>query len=478
VDAPEPWGGPAATATATATAATRAPTPPTSPKRKKKEEKVREKAAAAAAPASPPQRARVVEKGAGGLPPVPEGAVASPFRDSALYRSPAKSPERRGKTVAPSPPRENPARRFLNMSPRSTPQPRSPTGARDAPPAAANDVAAFDVASRMSDRTDVVGLTGAVGERVRAALFPARKKHASTHPRLQAAIERRAEMTEVISMLAAHPRGAERVDHKGDLPIHSACKHNADPLVIECLLEANPTGATARDKKGFLPIHLAAGYRAELESVELLVRTFPESVSCMDKRGCLPVTLARTYDAPRDVVEFLASETTDEAMAEEWVARREDATRRRRRKEMRERRRSGGIVGLAVGLARRLGSALGELAGARGTATRRRRRRSGGGVEYRARAPPSPLHAALADRSAEPEDAEVDAEDEDAELEDAAAAPEAGEVLANTAMIVGAFVVGSLAAKARARYFPARWPDEDDARVGRRRVGHSASSYR
>jgi hypothetical protein len=80
--------------------------------------------------------------------------------------------------------------------------------------------------------------------------------------------------------------------------------------------------------------------------------------------------------------------------------------------------------------------------------------------------------------SAEPEDAEVDAEDEDAELEDAAAAPEAGEVLANTAMIVGAFVVGSLAAKARTGYFPARWPDEDDARVGRRRVGHSASSYR
>mmetsp|Transcript_18287 Transcript_18287/g.39567 ORF Transcript_18287/g.39567 Transcript_18287/m.39567 type:complete len:239 (-) Transcript_18287:328-1044(-) len=82
-------------------------------------------------------------------------------------------------------------------------------------------------------------------------------------------------------------------DSLGRLPIHYALSNGADPAVISVLMQANPRAARGMDLRGWMPLHVACSMGASQGVVKSLLDAYPEAVLIKTKKGstvtrCIP----------------------------------------------------------------------------------------------------------------------------------------------------------------------------------------------
>ena len=82
-------------------------------------------------------------------------------------------------------------------------------------------------------------------------------------------------------------------DSLGRLAIHYALSNGADPAVINVLMHANPRAARGLDLRGWTPLHVACSMGASQGVVKVLLDAYPEAVLIKTKKGssiskCIP----------------------------------------------------------------------------------------------------------------------------------------------------------------------------------------------
>ena len=92
---------------------------------------------------------------------------------------------------------------------------------------------------------------------------------------------------------------------EGELPLHTAIKHQTPTRITEIILHTFPKAASVKDEYGFLPIHLAAMYNYPLSMFELLVEYYPQGLEECDPDGLLSIHLAMKYQCSDEVVLFM-----------------------------------------------------------------------------------------------------------------------------------------------------------------------------
>lgn len=86
------------------------------------------------------------------------------------------------------------------------------------------------------------------------------------------------------------------------LPLHCACRKNANPEVVELLLNRYADAALTADNLGRLPVHYALSNGADEKVVNLILKTKPNSARGFDKRGWTPLHVACGVGASTKVI--------------------------------------------------------------------------------------------------------------------------------------------------------------------------------
>ena len=99
------------------------------------------------------------------------------------------------------------------------------------------------------------------------------------------------------------------VNDEGDLPLHTAMKHQVTPRVTKTILHTYPQASFVKDEYGFLPIHLAAMYNYPLTIFELLLDYYPLCIEASDPDGLSCLHLAIKYQCNEEVILFLVKQS-------------------------------------------------------------------------------------------------------------------------------------------------------------------------
>jgi len=86
------------------------------------------------------------------------------------------------------------------------------------------------------------------------------------------------------------------------LPLHCACRRNADPAVIKLLLQAHAPACLVPDALGRLPLHYALSNGADPVIINMLLDCCPECAKGMDSRGWTPLHVACSVGACTSVI--------------------------------------------------------------------------------------------------------------------------------------------------------------------------------
>ena len=89
------------------------------------------------------------------------------------------------------------------------------------------------------------------------------------------------------------------------LPLHIACRKNANLKVVMFLLESYVQASLAPDTLGRLPLHYALSNGAESELVDMLISRSPNSARGTDRRGWLPLHVACSVGASTSVIQCI-----------------------------------------------------------------------------------------------------------------------------------------------------------------------------
>lgn len=93
----------------------------------------------------------------------------------------------------------------------------------------------------------------------------------------------------VNAILGAYPDGVYAKESSYQrLPLHCACRKNANQEVVELLLKQYADAALAADSLGRLPLHYALSNGANDDVIDVLLRYKPNSARGFDKRGWTP----------------------------------------------------------------------------------------------------------------------------------------------------------------------------------------------
>jgi len=112
----------------------------------------------------------------------------------------------------------------------------------------------------------------------------------------------------VQTLLHAYPESIGETESSYQrLPIHCACRKNANPRVIEFLLKLYANGALIADSLGRLPLHYALSNGANDEVVDLLIKKHKNSARGVDNRGWTPLHVACGMGASTYVVTSLVN---------------------------------------------------------------------------------------------------------------------------------------------------------------------------
>lgn len=87
------------------------------------------------------------------------------------------------------------------------------------------------------------------------------------------------------------------------LPLHIACRKNANPKIVRYLVEAYTHGTLVADTLGRLPLHYALSNGADDDLVDMLLDKSPNSARGTDRRGWLPLHVACSVGASTHVVD-------------------------------------------------------------------------------------------------------------------------------------------------------------------------------
>ena len=107
----------------------------------------------------------------------------------------------------------------------------------------------------------------------------------------------------IVALVAAYPDSV-RVKESAyqRLPIHIACRKNANVRIVNLLMDHYPDGSLIPDSLGRLPLHYSLSNGAEEQIVSILVDKRPTSCRGSDRRGWYPLHVACSVGAPTIVV--------------------------------------------------------------------------------------------------------------------------------------------------------------------------------
>ena len=135
----------------------------------------------------------------------------------------------------------------------------------------------------------------------REGLFDGRT-NAKVYP-IHEALVANAPLSCIKALVEAYPASLTKKEssfHR--LPLHCACRKNADPAVIAYLVKKNRKACLEEDSLQRLPVHYALTNGANPQVVSILVKADPASVRGCDCSGWTPVHVALNVCAPPTTV--------------------------------------------------------------------------------------------------------------------------------------------------------------------------------
>ena len=96
-------------------------------------------------------------------------------------------------------------------------------------------------------------------------------------------------------------------DVNTNLPLHDACRSNADISIIDLLLTAFPDGVKKKGKNRNLPLHMACEAGAPIQVIRRLVEAFQEGISVCGWNNFLPIHLSCQRSDNSEVIKYLGS---------------------------------------------------------------------------------------------------------------------------------------------------------------------------
>lgn len=110
----------------------------------------------------------------------------------------------------------------------------------------------------------------------------------------------------VVAIVSAYPGALTALESSYQrLPLHCACRKNADPRVVAFLIQQNKDSGLAPDSLGRLPIHYALSNGADPAVIQVLMQANPRMAKGMDLRGWMPLHVAASMGASQGVVKTL-----------------------------------------------------------------------------------------------------------------------------------------------------------------------------
>jgi ankyrin repeat protein len=115
----------------------------------------------------------------------------------------------------------------------------------------------------------------------------------------------------VENILSVRAEAASVCTNNGDLPIHLAVQSKATVAIIRSLIAAFPDGLKMKDRDGDLPLHFAVRNSCYLEEIDLLISSHPLAVCVQNKDRELPLHYALRFGLPATVINRLLDASPD-----------------------------------------------------------------------------------------------------------------------------------------------------------------------
>src|SRR3569832_1435893 len=129
---------------------------------------------------------------------------------------------------------------------------------------------------------------------------------------LHSACRRNANPVVVQLLLDAYPHATLVPDNLGRLPLHYALSNGADPLIVNLLLDRGPNACQGVDSRGWTPLHVACSVGASMPVIQRLMELYPEAVIFRTDKGSSPAALlAKDCVNRADVKEMLRQARMD-----------------------------------------------------------------------------------------------------------------------------------------------------------------------
>ena len=110
----------------------------------------------------------------------------------------------------------------------------------------------------------------------------------------------------VVSIARAYPHAIAATESSYKrLPLHCACRKNADPKVVGFLVEQYKAACLIPDSLGRCPIHYVLTNGADIRICKILIHAQPEVARSVDDRGWTPVHVAVNVGASQEIVQLL-----------------------------------------------------------------------------------------------------------------------------------------------------------------------------
>lgn len=119
---------------------------------------------------------------------------------------------------------------------------------------------------------------------------------------LHCACRKNADPSVVHLLLESYAAAALIPDTLGRLPLHYALSNGADPVILNLILTYMPAAARGVDMKGWFPLHVACSVGASTPVIVRLLELYPEAVVCRTEKGSMPHTLVRPDAVNHDEV--------------------------------------------------------------------------------------------------------------------------------------------------------------------------------
>ena len=131
-------------------------------------------------------------------------------------------------------------------------------------------------------------------------------KHSEVLPIHEACANSEAPLELVEAIIQAYPDGLRLKESAYKrLPLHIACRKNANFGVVSLLIETFADGALIADTLGRLPLHYALSNGADEDIVQTVLRQTPGAARGTDRRGWLPLHVACSVGASTNVIRMI-----------------------------------------------------------------------------------------------------------------------------------------------------------------------------